>query len=93
MSPSRYHPSVGRHSEAERRRTSPQTRALRDAQLGDLVRDIAARLRNACSHLPDAEFDALVLDMARMQMRFWDLEENLRIGSSDVPTSEPRKGS
>lgn len=35
-----------------------------------LVADLQARLRPACSHLTDAEFAALVLDVARMKLRF-----------------------
>lgn len=35
-----------------------------------LVADLEARLRPACSHLTDAEFASLVLDVARMKLRF-----------------------
>lgn len=39
-------------------------------ELQRLVADIAARLRNACAHLPDDDFSALVLDIAQRRMRF-----------------------
>ena len=40
-----------------------------------LVADLAARLRTACSHLGDADFAALVLDVARMKVRLAKIDD------------------
>jgi hypothetical protein len=58
----------------DRRRSKPSTRAVRAAELEQLVAEIGARIRPVCSHMSDGEFDALVLDMARMRLRFRELE-------------------
>jgi len=39
------------------------------AELQQHIADIAARLRRVCAQLPDEEFSALVLDIARVRMR------------------------
>ena len=39
-------------------------------ELQRLTADISARLRRVCSHLPDNEFADLVLDIARVRMRY-----------------------
>ena len=41
-----------------------------EAELQQHIADIAARLRRVCAQLPDEEFSALVLDMARVRMRY-----------------------
>ena len=40
-----------------------------------LAASIAARLRGVCSHLSDAEFAELVMDIARMKVRFEELDK------------------
>jgi hypothetical protein len=40
-----------------------------------VVADIAARLRPACSHLADADFAALVLDLVRMKIRLATIDD------------------
>ena len=39
-------------------------------QLKVLAADIAARLRRVCGHLPEDEFSALVLGIARVTLRY-----------------------
>lgn len=40
-----------------------------DDRIEELSREIAARLRPSCADLPDADFAALVQDIARMSRR------------------------
>ncbi|HTK53938.1 MAG TPA: hypothetical protein VL308_18730 [Gemmatimonadaceae bacterium] len=40
-----------------------------------LVADLARRLQRACSHLGDADFAALVLDIARMRVRLAKIDD------------------
>ena len=40
----------------------------------ELVADISARLRSACSHFADDDYAALVLDVARTRVRFHRLD-------------------
>jgi hypothetical protein len=40
----------------------------------ELVADISARLRRACSHFADDDYAALVLDVARTRVRFHRLD-------------------
>ena len=44
--------------------------SLETDELERLIADIAARLRGVCAQLPEAEFSALVLDIARVRMRY-----------------------
>lgn len=60
-----------------RRKTPPDIRAQRAAELEALVADITARIRPACPHLSDAEFEELARDMARMELRFRDMDKRL----------------
>jgi hypothetical protein len=39
-------------------------------RLNELVADISVRLRNACAHIPEAEFQQLVRDIAELRLRF-----------------------
>lgn len=41
-----------------------------------LISDISTRLRRACAHLNDDEFEALVVDMVRTRLRFARLERD-----------------
>ena len=41
----------------------------------ELTASIAARLRNACARMSDVEFAALVRDIARMAVRFREIDE------------------
>ena len=54
-----------------------------------LLDSIAARLRPACSHIPEAEFRQLVRTVATTQWRYEQLspEERLRIGVTQHPAS------
>jgi hypothetical protein len=79
MSHQRSSPSPEPRELPERRRTSPSKRAVRDALLAELKEDLALRLRPICSQMSEEEFERLVLDMARMRMRFWDLEQNTEL--------------
>lgn len=56
--------------EAQRAKDYP----LSDERLAPLRAVLAGRLRTAGVKVPDAEFDALVLDMARFALR-WSAEE------------------
>jgi hypothetical protein len=42
--------------------------------LAHYLEDISARLRDACAHLTEDEFDALVEEIARMRLRFDEIE-------------------
>ena len=55
-----------------------------------LVPDLEARLRPACSHLTNADFAALVLDVARMKLRFAAIEERWVHRASGVTPSVDR---
>lgn len=46
-----------------------------EARVRQLAVDIAARLRSVCANLAVEEFNALVMDIARMTARFEKLEE------------------
>ena len=50
-----------------------------------LVADLAARLRPVCTHLGDAAFSALVLDVARMKIRFATIEGRRGLPGHVVP--------
>jgi hypothetical protein len=41
-----------------------------DGELENLKADIASRLRSACAHFPSAEFDDLVHQIARIEMKY-----------------------
>ena len=56
-----YSPVVDRH-------LAPEVRLAR------LTDDIAARLRPACAAMPPAAFDALVEDIARLKLRWADVD-------------------
>ena len=43
---------------------------LDPAELQALTADVSARLRRVCGHLSDEEFSALVLDVARVRIRY-----------------------
>lgn len=55
-----------------------------------LLQSIAARLRPACSHIPEAEFHQLVRTVATTQWRYEQLsdEDRRRFGSIHHPTTE-----
>ena len=46
-----------------------------DERMQQLAADIAARLRGVCSSLTDKQFSELVMDIARMKLRFEVLED------------------
>lgn len=54
-----------------------------------LLESIAARLRPACSHIPEAEFRQLVRTVATTQWKYeqFSAEERRRIGVPQHPTS------
>ena len=52
----------------------------REERLAALIADVAARLRPACAHMSDAEFSAMVRDIALMKFRFAEIDG--RPGSS-----------
>jgi len=58
-----------------------------------LVADLSARLRRACAHLSDEQFGALVRDIARVTVRFHEIEANpllLRpVPPADLPVAPP----
>jgi hypothetical protein len=58
-----------------------------------LVADLSARLRRACAHLSDEQFGALVRDIARVTVRFHEIEANpllLRpVQTGDLPVALP----
>lgn len=56
----------------------------------NLLESIAARLRPACSHIPEAEFRQLVRTVATTQWRYEQLspEERRRIGGPHYPASD-----
>lgn len=39
-------------------------------ELQRLTADISARIRRVCAHMPDDEFAALVMDIARVRLRY-----------------------
>ena len=41
-----------------------------DAAVAPLYANVASRLRTACAHMSPADFHALVLDIARMKLRW-----------------------
>ena len=41
-----------------------------DSALAPLYENVATRLRTACAHMTPADFHALVLDIARMKLRW-----------------------
>ena len=45
-----------------------------ESRLEQLRADLRARLRPACRHWPDGEFEALVQRMARMKLRWSEME-------------------
>lgn len=49
-----------------------------------LVGDISSRLGGACGHLGDDEFAVLVLDVARMRVRFQRLDRDWAAGVGRV---------
>lgn len=55
-----------------------------DERLQQLAADIAARLRSVCSSLTDEQFSELVMDIARMKIRF-EVLEDLPGGLSPLP--------
>lgn len=55
------------------------TRGIRGS-FEELTAHIAARLRKACAAMPDEEFAELVTDIARMKLRFDEID--LRFGRS-----------
>jgi len=58
-----------------------------ERRLDDFRRSIRGRLRTVCAHLPEAEFAALVEQMARVELRH---ERRGSIGSSaDHPSRPP----
>lgn len=65
------------HSDPVRARTASATPAdprhcpeVEALELKRLAADISARLRRVCAHLPEDEFSALVLDIARIRLRY-----------------------
>ena len=56
----------------------PAGDALETGELQRLTADIAARLHRVCSELPDEEFSALVLEIARVRMRYEERVTPLR---------------
>ena len=66
----------------ERRKSSPAIRAQRGAELKVLVAEISARIRPVCGHLSDEEFAGFVLDMARVHLRFRELERRHSPGTT-----------
>lgn len=65
--------------EPERRYTSAETRVLRSRELEEIAADIAGRIRHVCANLPEDEFEQLALDMARMKLRFRDLDRRFGV--------------
>jgi len=59
-----------------------------------LLESIAARLRPACSHIPEAEFRRLVRTVATTQWRYEQLgpEDRRRLGGSHHSTSSEGDG-
>jgi hypothetical protein len=59
----------------------------------ELTASIATRLRNACSDMSDVDFAALVRDIARMAMRFRQIDEQPHllhtVDQSTVPIAPP----
>lgn len=88
MSHQQYAPEPGPEKPPERRRTSASKRAVRAKLLSELQEDLTLRLRSICAHMPEEEFERLVLDMARMRMRFWDLEQNEALQVSYDPEDD-----
>ena len=44
-----------------------------------LAAEVAARLRPACAHLPEAAFSELVQDIAGMKMRFREIDAQTKL--------------
>jgi hypothetical protein len=44
-----------------------------------LAAEVAARLRPACAHLPEAAFSELVQDIADMKMRFREIDAQTKL--------------
>lgn len=44
-----------------------------------LAAEVAARLRTACAHLPEAAFSELVQDIARMKVRFREIDAQTQL--------------
>jgi hypothetical protein len=61
----------------ERRLTSPDVRARRAAEIERMMVDIASRIRPVCMHLSEDDFQEFTRDMARVQIRFRELERRL----------------
>ena len=76
-------PSPLRHSASELTRDRDFVELLKRENAGAcateaaeaLIADLARRLQPACSHLGDADFAALVLDVARMRVRLAKIDD------------------
>jgi hypothetical protein len=58
--------------------------------LAPLYQNVASRLRAACAHMSAAEFQQLVLDIARMKLR-WSGEHPIVTPSLGEPRSAPTR--
>jgi hypothetical protein len=61
-----------------------------DPALVPLYANVASRLRGACAHMPAAEFQQLVLDIARMKLR-WSGEHPVVTASMGEPRPTPSR--
>ena len=65
----------------------------REERLAALIADVAARLRPACAHMSDAEFSAMVRDIALMKFRFAEIERrpgaSVSLAGGFAPDSDP----
>ena len=57
--------------------------ATNTARLDALVVDISARLRGVCANLSEADFNALVLSIARTSVRFEEIEGTVPFTPAD----------
>lgn len=67
-----------------------------DSALAPLYENVATRLRTACAHMTPADFHALVLDIARMKLRWSGEHPAVTSPASPVGDSRPeaaRQGS
>ena len=52
-----------------------------------LAAEVAARLRPACAHLPEAAFSELVQDIARMEVRFREIDAQTKLWQTIDPVA------
>ena len=58
-----------------------------------LAAEVAARLRPACAHLPEAAFSELVQDIARMKVRFREIDAQTSSGKPSIGSRARRRHS